>query len=70
MINPKLKQKIDEMDYESMFKLWRFSPAGEELFQGETGNYFIKVMMEKKGKLPEGEHCRISKKLWREHEEI
>ena len=53
------KKRIDEMTQEEMCRLWRFSAPGEEpLFQGETGNYFTKILREKGGFTP-----KISKKL-------
>lgn len=57
------KKTIDDMDYESMFSQWRFAPSGSPIFQGERGEYFSKVMGEKRDKLPEGEHSRISKSI-------
>ena len=59
----KLKKQINEMSYESMLSRWRFAPLGDPLFQGEIGDYFAKVMREKREKLEEGEHARISKKI-------
>jgi len=46
-----------------MFSQWRFAPSGSPIFQGERGEYFSKVMGEKRDKLPEGEHSRISKSI-------
>jgi len=57
------KERIDGMDYESMLRLWRNAPVGEPLFQGETGDYFSKVMAEKRDALPEGAHVAASKKI-------
>lgn len=45
------KNFIDGLTYKEMLKLWRFSPTGSALFQGETGEYFSKVMREKKEKV-------------------
>ena len=45
------KNFIDGLTYKEMLKLWRFSPTGFALFQGETGEYFSKVMKEKKEKV-------------------
>jgi len=58
-----IKEQIDNMDYESMLRLWRFSPAGHSLFQGESGEYFSKNMKEKRDKLPNEEHPIISKRI-------
>lgn len=40
------KAKIDGMSYEEVLELWRFSPSGSPLFQGETGTYFAARMKE------------------------
>ncbi len=42
-----LKKEINEMSYESMLSQWRFAPVGAPMFQGESGDYFSKVMAEK-----------------------
>jgi hypothetical protein len=57
------KEKIDGMDYESMLRLWRNAPAGNPMFQGDTGAYFSKVMAEKRDALPEGAAVRASKNI-------
>ena len=46
-----VKNFIDGLTYKEMLKLWRFSPTGSALFQGETGEYFSKIMKEKKEKV-------------------
>jgi hypothetical protein len=59
-----LKKSIDESSYESLLSRWRFSKIGEPLFQGESGDYFQKVMLEKKELV---DHVAISKKIgWEE----
>ena len=63
MIDAETKDEIDKMDYKEMFRRWRFAPVGDPMFQGEAGAYFSKVMTEKRDKLPEGEHSRISKEI-------
>lgn len=52
ILTPEEVKRIDDMDYETMLRLWRFSPAGNEMFIGERGNYFSKVMFEKRDKDP------------------
>ena len=42
---------------------WRFAKAGNKLFQGETGEYFKKIMKEKELLLEPGEKTRISKEI-------
>jgi len=59
-----MKHKINNMTYEEMLYLWRFSPSGYEFFQGEIGEYFSKVMAEKKKLV---DHAQISKIIgWKE----
>lgn len=60
-LTPEVKDKIDRMDYISMLRSWRFSPSGDILFQGEVGDYFKKVMTEKREALPIGGHTSASK---------
>ena len=57
------KETIDEMDYESMLRKWRFSPSGYYLFQGEVGDYYAKVMQEKRDKLSPEHQVEISKRV-------
>jgi hypothetical protein len=52
------KSQIDAMSQEEMARRWRFSKAGDPLFQGDTGEYFTKVFKEKGGFTPE-----ISKRI-------
>lgn len=52
------KKVIDGMSQYDMCRLWRFAKSGHPLLQGDTGDYFAKVMKEKGGFTPE-----ISKSL-------
>lgn len=54
------KQQIDNMSYRDMLTRWRFAPVGDPMFQGETGDYFTKVMFEKKKTV---NHVAISKEI-------
>jgi hypothetical protein len=61
------KAIIDRMSYKSMLKRNRFAPAGDLMFQGEVGDYFLKVMHEKEAVLEPGEKTVISKEIgWKE----
>ena len=62
-IDATLKAKIDEMSYEELLRLNRFGDLGDPIFQEETGDYFIKVMAEKKAALMPGEAVAISKRV-------
>ena len=55
-----LKWQIDNMSYESMLRQWRFTPGGTPMFQGESGDYFAKVMAEKR---IAADHVKISKDI-------
>ena len=48
-MTPAQKARIDNMSQLELCKHWRFAPVGEPLFQGDTGDYFSKVLKEKGG---------------------
>ena len=48
-MTPEQKQQIDNMDQYELCRKWRFAPSGDPLLQGDTGEYFSKVMKEKGG---------------------
>ena len=56
------KAWIDEACYEDLLRKWRFAPAGSPWFQGDTGQYYAKVMDEKKAAIGR-EAVNISKRL-------
>jgi len=62
-ITEQLKQEIDNMSYESMLSMWRFSPIGTPIFEGETGTYFSEIMRKKESELKPGEKAEISKNI-------
>jgi hypothetical protein len=37
---------IDSLTYIQLLRKWRFSPSGDEWFQGETGRYWATRMKE------------------------
>ena len=59
----KFKKQINNMAYSETLSKWRFAPLGDPMFQGELGEYFIKVMAEKESKLISGEKTAISKNI-------
>ena len=63
MISKEIKEQIDGMDYESMLRKWRFAPVGDSMFEGEVGDYFQKVMIEKKVEIGEGAAVAASKRV-------
>lgn len=46
------KNWIDNASYEELLQKWRFAPVGDPIFQGETGEYYSKVMFAKRNKDP------------------
>ncbi len=40
------KAYIDKLSYTALLRQWRFAPAGDPWFQGETGDYWSKRMGE------------------------
>lgn len=47
MINEKDKKWIDNASYEQLLRRWRFR-SFDEIFHGETGSYYAKVMAKKR----------------------
>ncbi len=62
-IDPKFKEWIDDSSYEELLFKWRFAPSGSRYFQGETGDYYAKVMLRKHDELPPGEAAASSKRI-------
>jgi hypothetical protein len=52
-MDKKMKEWIDNADYQQLLARWRGAPSGSPWFQGEVGDYYSKVMAEKKAKLPD-----------------
>ena len=48
------KKYIDNLSYEGLLSSWRFAPAGDPWFQGDTGKYWGERMAELKAKDPSG----------------
>ena len=59
----RIKQQIDEMDYESMLRLWRNATVGHPMLQGETGDYYAEKMKQKRKEVGNAEHVRASKSI-------
>lgn len=57
------KEWIDGSSVETLLRRWRFSPSGDHMFQGELGDYYKKVMFEKRDALPPGEAVTASKNV-------
>ena len=63
MIAENTKMWIDGATYQELLDRWRFAPGGSPLFQGETGDYYKKVMLEKKAALSADEQVAASKAI-------
>lgn len=45
-LTPERKAEIDAKSYSDLLNHWRFAPAGDPWFEGETGNYWGARMKE------------------------
>ncbi|MBU0907450.1 MAG: hypothetical protein KKE05_04825 [Nanoarchaeota archaeon] len=57
------KQWIDSASYEQLLRRWRESPIGSDWFNGDTGEYYSKIMAEKREQVGDDEHVRASKSI-------
>lgn len=59
-----MKKWIDNASYEQLLAKWRFAKIGDPYFQGEIGEYYSKVMNEKR---KNANHTQASKTIgWKE----
>lgn len=63
-LTPDLKKVIDAKSHYELLSRWRFAPVGDEMFQGESGEYWGKRMDEKRAEDP-GQAVANSKALSR-----
>ena len=52
-LTPENKAHIDSLSYEGLLSKNRFAPVGDPWFQGETGEYWLKRMSEKRAEEPD-----------------
>ena len=57
------KRWIDGASYEQLLRKWRFGPVGDPMFQGDTGDYYTKVLAERKAAVGQDAHVAASKRL-------
>ena len=57
------KKFIDNSSYEVLLKQWRHAESGEPLLQGETGEYYSKVMFDKRYALSHDDQVAASKNV-------
>jgi len=62
------KRWIDQASYRQLLERWRYASVGDPMFQGDSGDYYAKVMAEQKCLVGQEEHVSISKSIdrWRE----
>jgi len=58
-----MKTWIDNASYEELLYKWRFAESGDPFFSGEMGEYYSKVIREKRDALEPGIAAAISKKI-------
>ena len=63
MDEARAKSWIDHATYEQLLSHWRFAPAGDPFFQGTIGEYYKKVMGEKRNQVGVAGHVRASKEI-------
>ena len=63
-LTPDLKTVIDAKSHYELLSRWRFAPVGDEMMQGESGEYWSKRMDEKKAE-DSGQAVANSKALMR-----
>jgi hypothetical protein len=59
-MNEQIKNWIDGASYEQLLSKWRHAALGDTMFQGETGEYYSKVMFRKRD---ECDHVAASKNV-------
>jgi len=57
------KKWIDNASYEQLLQKWRKAPFGDSMFQGDTGEYFNKILAEKRDQVGNDAHVRASKNI-------
>lgn len=62
-MKPEDKEWIDNATLDELIRKWRFSPAGDPMFEGETGDYFTQVFIAKKHKASPAEFTAASKRV-------
>ena len=59
-MNEQTKSWIDGATYEQLLSKWRYAAMGDPCFQGDTGEYYSKIMFEKKQTV---DHVQASKNV-------
>ena len=68
MTTEEMKRQVEAMSYEELLRKWRFAPAGDPMFAGEAGQYYLETMNRKRQALEPGQHVAASKAIgWDSH---
>ena len=62
-VTPDQKAWIDGAAYESLLSKWRFAPAGDPMFTGETGKYYSETMARRRTEIGPQSHTAASKSI-------
>jgi len=54
---------IDNATYSQLLYRWRFASINDRIFSGKIGEYYSKIMKEKKSQLTNDEHVSASKNV-------
>jgi len=63
MTTEEMKKEIDSRSYEDLLSKWRYAPIGDPYFQGEVGEYYSKVMAEKRAEVGHNAAVAASKSI-------
>jgi hypothetical protein len=58
-----MKWWVDGASYEQLLGKWRFEPSGSPWFEGEMGNYYQAVMLQRSRETSDEARVRASKSL-------
>lgn len=62
-MTPEEKNWIDNASYEELLRKWRRAPSGSDWFIGKTGQYYKKVMFQKRDEVGDKKTVRASKNI-------
>ena len=63
MTPEEMKKWIDGASYEQLLSRWRNAPVGDQMFVGETGDYYKQKMEERRQEVGDAEHVKASKSV-------
>lgn len=62
-MDAKMKDWIDKASYTQLLSNWRNAPIGSPFFQGEIGDYYAKIMAQKRKEVGNASHVKASKTI-------